>query len=175
MTTASKTTVDRDSSCTGPIRCSGIFSDWCTDPVGEILGTGFCRFVSPTGVEGLAKSEGDRLDVLAVFCRTPGRGCFREFMRRARARFVTVCVWEDWNPVVGDALVRWGFRRVQQVEPDGEIITGWRWDRSPNGAGETAAPTGAGSTLPAGSAAQAANQTEAHPHHSDDAQRRPNT
>lgn len=42
------------------------------------------------------------------------------------------------------------------------------------GAGDPPAPTGAGSTLPAGSAAQAANQTEANPPHSADAQRRQN-
>ena len=138
MTTATATTDRRASPCTSPSRCSGLFSDWWPDPIGEVLGTGFCRFRSPSGVEVLAKADETRLDVLAVFCRTPRRGCLREFMRRARARFGTVCVWEDWNPIVGAALARWGFRRVQQVENDGEIITGWRWDRSPNTKGQGA-------------------------------------
>ena len=50
-----------------------------------------------------------------------------------------------------------------------QVVFSWR-----NGAGETPAPIGAGSTLPDGSSAQAANQTAAHPPHSANAQRRTN-
>jgi len=77
-----------------------------------------------------ARVSGDRLDVLAVFCRTPGRGCLGEFLRRCMARYDAVCVWEVFNPVVSAALQRRGFRRAEETDPaTGETVTGWRWQR----------------------------------------------
>jgi len=109
---------------------SRVFSEWTPDAVGDQLGTGYSRFVSPAGIEGLARVSGDRLDVLAVFCRTPGRGCLGEFLRRCMARYDAVCVWEVFNPVVSAALQRRGFRRAEETDPaTGETVTGWRWQR----------------------------------------------
>jgi hypothetical protein len=97
------------------------------DPVSDMLGTGYMRFESGCGVFGLAKAKGDRLDVLAVVASMPGTGQFREFVRRAKLEYRTICVWEDWNPLVGEILNRYGFRRVTEVQDDGELLTGWRW------------------------------------------------
>lgn len=100
------------------------------DPAGLILGTGYERFESPTGIDGLAKENGDRLDVLAVYAREHGQGAFREFIRLAKKEYRTVCVWLDDNPAIGPALQRYGFTPETEIQPDGEIVTGWRWDDS---------------------------------------------
>jgi len=73
--------------------------------------------------------------------------------------------WEEYQS-------KWGFGDGDAVPPDAWALR-YVYVRE-IGAGESPAPTGAGSTLPAGSSAQAANQTEAHPPHSSDAQRRTN-
>lgn len=98
---------------------------------GELLGTGYEEFVSPLGISGLARVAGDRLDVLAVVAQSQGSGQFRDFINAAKACYATVCVWEDWNPAVGDALRRYGFKRAKETS-DGETVTGWRWDRPRN-------------------------------------------
>lgn len=100
------------------------------DPIGVILGTGYMRFQSPNGLGGLAKWTDDRLDLLAVHAFVEGRGMFRDFIASAKREWKTVCVWEDWNPIVGAALERYGFSRETEIQGDGEVITGWRWDSS---------------------------------------------
>lgn len=98
--------------------------DW----MAQILGTGYMEFHAPCGIDGLAKEREDRLDVLCVFAQTVGTGQFREFIRRAQAQYRTVCIWEDWNPIIGLALARYGFAMEIEIQGDGEIIHGWRWD-----------------------------------------------
>lgn len=113
--------------CVGPP--AAFIGDVVLDPVGEILGTGYCRFQSAVGIDGLAKWTPDRLDLLAVTTRTPGRGRFRVFISLAKQYYKTICVWVDINPIVGEALERYGFRRVTEKQFDGEIVEGWRWDK----------------------------------------------
>lgn len=99
------------------------------DPVAEILGTGFNRFSTPAGVEGLAKEFGDRLDILAVASRVQGQGLFRSFILNAQLHYQTIYVWEVWNEVVEQALQRYGFVRARERDRDsGETLQGWRWD-----------------------------------------------
>jgi len=98
------------------------------DPVGVVLGTGYMRFESACGIDGLAKVTGDRLDILAVAARTTGKGQFRKFITLAKQEFKTVCVWEDWNPILGPALARYGFTPEKEIQADGEVVDGWRWD-----------------------------------------------
>lgn len=99
------------------------------DPIGAILGIGYWRFQSPNGIGGLAKWTDDRLDLLAIHAFVEGRGEFRQFVADAKSHFKTICVWEDWNPIIGQALERYGFMRETEIQGDGEIIKGWRWDR----------------------------------------------
>ena len=101
------------------------------DPIGVVLCTGYMRFQSPGGLGGLAKWTDTRLDLLAVHAMIEGRGQFRDFIASAKREWQTICVWEDWNPVVGPALARYGFTRETEVQGDGEIINGWRWDKTP--------------------------------------------
>jgi GNAT superfamily N-acetyltransferase len=100
------------------------------DPAGVILGTGYMRFKSPIGVDGLAKWTEERLDILAVHTDERGKGHFREFIRQAKERYKTICVWEDFNPVVGKALARYGFKPDIEIQIDGEILVGWRWEKT---------------------------------------------
>lgn len=100
-----------------------------SDPVGEMLGTGYMKFRSPLLIEGLAKWSNDRLDLLAIISVQRRHGAFREFISQAKQRFKTICVWEDWNPVVGPALERYGFTRETEIQGWGEAVNGWRWDR----------------------------------------------
>lgn len=101
------------------------------DPFGLFLGTGYQRFESPCGIHGLAKESGDRLDVLAVYAAEAGKGQFREFIRLAKEQFQTVCVWFDDNPALGPALKRYGFTPETEIDGSGEVLTGWRWDKTP--------------------------------------------
>lgn len=111
---------------------SGFFASWKPDPVGIILGTGYMRFTTALGIDGLARLDGEGgLDCLVVIARDPGKGQFRRFITAAKKHFRRVAVWEDWNPVIGKALNRYGFIRARCVEADGEVCNGWEW-RSPN-------------------------------------------
>ena len=97
-------------------------------PVAVILGTGYQRFESPSGLGGLVKWTDERLDVLAVHASVKGQGQFREFIATTKKHWKTVCVWEDWNPIVSRALQKYGFTREVEIQGDGEVIRGWRWD-----------------------------------------------
>ena len=90
------------------------------DPIGQMLGTGYMRFQSPDGLGGLAKWSTDRLNLLAVHASVPGKGQFRDFIAKAKLEWKTICVWEDWNPLVGQALARYGFQRETEIQGDGE-------------------------------------------------------
>ena len=121
---------------TSAVRSSAWLGAWLeyeTDPVGAMLGTGFDRFRSVCGINGLARESDARLDVLAVEATKPGTGQFREFVRKVCAVFDTVCFWHDWNPELAGALQRYGFRRVTFRE-QGEKVRGWKWDmaKAPN-------------------------------------------
>lgn len=99
------------------------------DSVAQILGTGYMRFRSPVGIGGLAKWNGDRLDLLVVHASSEGHGQFRQFIADAKQQFNTICVWEDWNPIIGIALSKYGFQRETEIQGDGEALKGWRWDK----------------------------------------------
>ncbi len=102
---------------------------WSRDPFGEMLGTGYKRFESSVGINGLAKLGDDRIDILAVVADSPGKGQFRRFVSAAKRMWKTVVVWEDWNPVVTDALQRYGFSRISEVDGDGKRNTGMMFSR----------------------------------------------
>ncbi len=99
--------------------------DW----IGALLGTSYQRFSSPTGMNGLAKVSKDRIDILAVDAMIPGTGQFRTFIDQCKQEFETVCIWEVWNPWLHEVLQRYGFRAVEEKDPDtGEELKGYRYD-----------------------------------------------
>lgn len=98
------------------------------DPVGQLLHTGYMRFYSPFGIDGLAKTKPDRLDLLAVFADRPGTGQFRRFIAQAKLEYKTICIWHIANPVLESVLARYGFNPETEIQGDGEAIAGRRWD-----------------------------------------------
>lgn len=105
-----------------------IFKSVEPDPVGTLLSTGYQRFSAFNGLKGLAKSAHGRLDILALVNDTSTRGLVRQFITHAKQEFLTICVWEIWNPALHDALLRYGFTPETEVGPDGVPVTGLRWD-----------------------------------------------
>ncbi len=93
-----------------------------------MLGTGYEQFHSPTGINGLAKVNGDRVDILALDARDPGSGQFRTFMDQCKQEFETICIWEVWSPVLRSVLPRYGFSPFSEVDKDtGEALKGFRY------------------------------------------------
>ena len=100
------------------------------DPVGIMLNTRMERFVSPTGIEGLARATGDRLDVLAVVNPTGMSGRFRDFIAAAKLEYRTICVLAIENPSVYSALLRYGFTPDVEIDQFGDTQELLRWDKS---------------------------------------------
>lgn len=103
-------------------------------PTSRILATGYFRFESPSGIDGLAKPHGPTLEILAVHARKPGHGQFRLFIGVAQENFQTIKIWHVWNGLLKSKLLySYGFREVKEraVFADGssEEIEGCRWDR----------------------------------------------
>lgn len=116
---------------TEPPESHSVVGVLASDPVGLMLGTGYHRFKAACGIDGLAKVDGKRLDLLAVVTDTPGKGQFREFIRLAKAAYDTVRVWQISNPTLNEALKRYGFTRTWTLGPDGEVVTGRVWTKRP--------------------------------------------
>lgn len=99
------------------------------DPIGQLLKSGFDRFTSPTGIEGLAKFSDDRLDLLALLAPHPGQGAFRALIVRAKSEYKTICVWEIWSPWLTGVLERYGFKPTTEFADGGWKHEGMRWDK----------------------------------------------
>lgn len=90
---------------------SALFAQLAPDPVGEILGTGYQRFMAhQPGIGGLCKISGDKLSILAITSRHEGRGHVRDFFSEAKSHFRYISVESIWSPKLLSALRRWGFR-----------------------------------------------------------------
>lgn len=106
-----------------------VFKHSAPDPVGQLLGTGYDRFESVRGIDGLGKEKDGRLDVLAVHATKPGTGQFRAFIGHCKQHYRTVCVWEIFNPTVEQALKKYGFTEAHEIDGmTGEQLKGYRWD-----------------------------------------------
>lgn len=110
-----------------------LFTKLEPDVGGRFLGVPdeYQRFVARNGLMGLAKVHGARLDLLAVFNPTGTSGVFRAFIDQAKLEFSTICVWEIFNPILHDALLRYGFTSEIEIAFDGVPLHGLRWDRTP--------------------------------------------
>jgi len=98
------------------------------DLASEILGTGFKRFSSPTGIDGLAKEVEGGVEILAVDASIRGMGFFRNFIKHCKEEYDTIILWEVWNPDLAEALVRYGFQRVDR-DIRGENVSGYEWKK----------------------------------------------
>ncbi|MGB8464849.1 MAG: hypothetical protein WCE49_07890 [Terrimicrobiaceae bacterium] len=108
---------------------ASFFSWFEPDPTGLIFEIGYKRFETPQGVRGLACVPGDRLDILSVEASAPGCGQFRRFIASAKEAFSTIAIWEDWNPLIGEILERYGFQRARSLYSDGSSSDGWKWTK----------------------------------------------
>ena len=103
------------------------------DPIGVALGfgnRGYHRFTTKSGVGGLAKWTQDRLDILAIHSDIEGKGYVRDFFRFCQGQFKTIGIWCIWNSNLASALKRYGFEEEVEVQGDGEILEGMRWDKN---------------------------------------------
>ena len=113
---------------TSPNTMHAILGPTETDPLAQMLGTGFCRFHSPLGIKGLARENPGKLELLAVDATHPGTGQFREFVKQLKNCYPVICVWFDWNPLVGPMLARYGFTKHSEIDSRGETLEGWKYE-----------------------------------------------
>lgn len=99
------------------------------DLASQLLGLNYKRFQSPTGIEGLAKEDGKRLDILAVNATKPGTDQFHEFIIWCKAEYEAIYVWEIWNPLLEQILQRYGFQVALQLVK-GQMVWGRSWKRA---------------------------------------------
>lgn len=102
------------------------------DPAGNALGTGYQRFCSNFGIDGLARTfSKDKLELLAVVSTDEGRGNFRRFIESCKGEYQRIYIWEIFNPVLHGVLKRYGFAPTKMYEQDREWVEGWRWEKTP--------------------------------------------
>ena len=106
------------------------FLKWSEDPFGAILGTGYDRFESTTGICGVAKIKNNDLRVLVAHTYTPGQGQFRDFVRICKANFDYVCFEHILSDALPDILARYGFTLGILVEDDGTEMKVWKWEKN---------------------------------------------
>lgn len=100
------------------------------DPIGVALGTGYSKFQSPLGLDGLYKIKEGSLHLLAVVATQPGTGQFRKFIEQAKTEFPAICIWEVHpESVLNATLPRYKFVPALDIQI-GEFIHGFRWDKS---------------------------------------------
>ncbi len=106
-----------------------IFTLWELDPVSTLLETGYYLFNSRFGVDGLAKENGTRLDILAVHSRIQGHGMFRNFIHACQDHYDTICMWHVDNPLLAVILRNYGFGVDVEIDLQGIVLPGMRWDK----------------------------------------------
>lgn len=98
------------------------------DPIGIALGSHYQHFRSPHGCHGLAwLNDKGVLEILALDADEPGTGQCRAFIAACKEAYRRVTVLHVDNPLLRDALKRWGFRPYSRRNPDGEKLTGWTY------------------------------------------------
>lgn len=108
-----------------------LFGPVILDRYAMIAKTGYWKFVSRAGIDGLMKWKDGRLDLLAIFTANPGTGQFREFIKEAKLISSTIFVWHIFNPTLGKILFRYGFKPVVEtfkIQDREDVAKGVRWD-----------------------------------------------
>lgn len=106
-----------------------LFTSWEPDPAGLLLGTGFMRFTTKLGIDGLALESNDHIDILAVHSDDPGKGNFRKFLIELRARYHSINFLSVQNDILRDSLVRGYFKPTQFIGTDGVIVAAMGWKK----------------------------------------------
>lgn len=109
------------------------FVDRGQDPIGLILGFGeraYHQFETRTGVNGLCRWTDSRLDVLAICSDNPGRGFVRDFIQQCQQVWSTILILYTEHPGLYVGMKRLGFHDEVEIQGDGEIVHGLRWDRT---------------------------------------------
>ena len=91
------------------------------------------EFDSPLGVDGLAKVNDKRLDILAVFSSDEGKGHFRDFINECKKHYVFIRFWALMNPTLEKTLTRYGFYGGNDVDCFGDIVDVMDWHAPVNG------------------------------------------
>jgi len=78
------------------------------DMVGNMLGTGFCRFEGKD-FDGLCRESGGCLDILAIISKNPGQGKFRMFVVALQSRYRAIRFYEVMNDGLYTHLSSSGF------------------------------------------------------------------
>lgn len=111
-----------------------IFIDWRPHWSSEALGSDYQQYHTAGGLDGLARVDGDTLNILFIGASNPGTGQFRAFVTAAKARFSGIVFWSIWNPKLEKTLERYGFTPC--TGPDTHLdgtpstATGMRWLRA---------------------------------------------
>lgn len=102
-------------------------------PTALILGTGFSIF-DCTNWNGLARVDGERIDILAISTAPVGAGYCRKFFGQLKDAYMTIKVYAIENEILREALLRWGFTPFKEADilmPGQEEawIEGLQWTR----------------------------------------------
>lgn len=78
------------------------------------FGTGFLGYWTDT-MHGLAKVDGDRIDLLVIIAHRPGRGDCGRFLAALMAAYSTIVVHETYSDELAAMLLRRGFVETHDV------------------------------------------------------------
>lgn len=96
----------------------------------RLLGMDYREFMHHSGCYGLACISPDQteIDFLSITATSQRMGQCRAMLHEAQDRFEAVTVWEIWEPILAQALGRYGFVPCSRV--DGQsVVAGMRWDK----------------------------------------------
>lgn len=110
---------------------SAIFTSCRPDPASIVLKTGWLRYNSRQGIDGLVRFKKYDCELLFVGASNPGTGQFRRFIDALKLKYDSVTIFAVWNEKLPEILLRYGFKEWSGVEPDGEVVSGYRWVSSP--------------------------------------------
>lgn len=104
-----------------------IFNGIWPDPIGVLLGTGFQRFEAHNGLDGLCKAGDGKIELLELVVdeKDRNRGTCREFIKACCDYYHRVRVLHVDNPILEDALIRWGFTKFECVDEFGDKVEGY--------------------------------------------------
>lgn len=85
------------------------------------------RFEHVSGIDGLARTRGEGIEILAVVSNKTGS--FREFIGRMKEVYSRVEVLEILNPKVDRILERYGFARGGRLNEFGAFCPSRVWKR----------------------------------------------
>jgi len=111
------------------VKAREVLISWVPNELDALFDTGFNEFVAPGGVHGLARIDGDELEVLAVEVDHPGQGHFRAFIAAAKEAFRVVRVLAIMNQGLYSVLQRYDFKPLPPENPDRPYPPNMEWQK----------------------------------------------